>query len=251
MHRGPPRFDAVRSGTWDIVVQMPAEFDEYSNDYEKLVTDPVRTSFGGGNSEFFHRRKMDLLLRFFERRGLTPSRMSWLDVGCGRGELLKLGRPHFLACSGCDPSSGMLSSAGLTIEVRPQTSATGIPFDSQAFDLVTAVCVYHHVLPADRLDLTSEIRRVLKPGGMFIMIEHNPLNPVTRLVVSRVPLDRDAQLLSASTARSISSNAGLKPFRTEYFLYFPKSVYEKIGRIENGLMRFPLGGQYASYALNG
>jgi ubiquinone/menaquinone biosynthesis C-methylase UbiE len=70
-----------------------------------------------------------------------------LDVGCGRGELLELGRPHFLSCSGCDPSSGMLSAAASAIEVRPQTSPTEIPFDSQAFDLVTAACVYHHVVP--------------------------------------------------------------------------------------------------------
>jgi ubiquinone/menaquinone biosynthesis C-methylase UbiE len=228
---------------------MPAEIDDYSSDYEKLVTDPVRSSFGGGSSEFFHKRKMELLLRFFRRRGLRPSAMSWLDVGCGRGELLELGRPHFRECAGCDPSSGMLSAAGAAIEVRPQTSATGVPFDSQAFDLVTAVCVYHHVVPEDRLELTKEIRRVLRPGGMFVMIEHNPLNPVTKLVVSRVPLDKDAQLLSARTARSISTTAGLEPVRTEYFLYFPKSLYEKIGRVENSLIGLPLGGQYASYSL--
>jgi hypothetical protein len=83
------------------------------------------------------------------------------------------------------------------------------------------------------------------------MIEHNPLNPVTKLVVSRIPLDRDAQLLSASAARSIASRAELRPFRTEFFLYFPRSFYERIGRIENGLIRLPLGGQYASYALRG
>lgn len=228
---------------------MPAEFDEYSSDYEKLVTDPVRSSFGGGGSEFFHKRKMELLLRFFSRQGLRPSEISWLDVGCGRGELLELGKPHFRQCKGCDPSAGMLSAADSTIEVRTQTTSTGIPFDSEAFDLVTAVCVYHHVVPEERVALTKEIHRVLKPGGMFVMIEHNPLNPVTKFVVSRVPLDKDAQLLSARTSRSIESAAGLRPFRTEYFLYFPKSVYEKIGRIENHLIGLPMGGQYASYSV--
>ncbi len=226
---------------------MPAEFDEYSHDYEKLVTDPLRTSFGGG-SDFFHRRKMDLLLRFFKRQGLSPERMSWLDVGCGRGELLELGRPYFQTCVGCDPSSGMLSETQSAVEVREQTSATAVPFASGTFDLVTAVCVYHHVAPADRTQLTADIRRVLKPGGIFLMIEHNPLNPVTKMVVRRVPLDRDAQLLSARTARSISAAAGMTPFRTEYFLYFPKAVYEKIGRLENGLIGLPMGGQYASYS---
>lgn len=228
---------------------MPAEFDEYSGDYDKLVTDSIRSKFGGGNSDFFHKRKIELLLRFFRRKGMTPAKLSWLDVGCGRGELLGLGRAHFSLCAGCDPSAGMLEASASEIEVRQQTSATTIPFDSNEFDLATAVCVYHHVLPRDRVALTQEIGRVLKPGGMFIMIEHNPINPVTRLSVSRIPLDRDAQLLTAATARSISSSAGLTPFRTEYFLYFPKGLYEKLGRIENVLGWFPLGGQYASYAV--
>ena len=80
------------------------------------------------------------------------------------------------------------------------------------------------------------------------MIEHNPLNPVTKLVVSRVPLDKDAQLLSARAARCLTAAAGLQPFPTEYFLYFPKSIYAKLGRIERMLRWLPLGGQYASYA---
>lgn len=230
------------------MVVMSAEFDKFSKDYENLVTDPVRTSFGGGSSEFFHTRKIELLLRFLKRRDMQPSKTSWLDVGCGQGELLKLGRGHFRECYGCDISEGMLSAASYGIEVRPQIAATSIPFDSSTFDLVTAVCVYHHVLPEDRMGLTSEVRRVLKRGGIFVMIEHNPLNPVTKLVVSRVPLDKDAQLLSARAARYLTSAAGLKPFPTEYFLYFPKSIYAKLGRIENMLGWLPLGGQYASYA---
>lgn len=228
---------------------MSAEFDQFSGDYERLVTDPVRTRFGGGNSDFFHQRKIELLLGFLKRKGLQPSGMAWLDVGCGQGELLKLGSGHFLRRCGCDPSEGMLASADSGIEVRSQPVATNLPYDSAAFDLVTAVCVYHHVLPQDRVALTEEIRRVLKPGGTFVMIEHNPLNPVTKLVVSRVPLDKDAQLLSARAARAICSAAGLHPFSTEYFLYFPKSLYQQVGRVETMLRGFPLGGQYASYAL--
>jgi SAM-dependent methyltransferase len=227
---------------------MSAEFDRFSKDYESLATDPVRTSFGGGSSEFFNTRKMDLLLRFLKRRDMQPSEMSWLDVGCGQGTLLKLGGGNFRECYGCDLSEGMLSAASYDIEVRHQIAATSIPFDSSTIDLVTAVCVYHHVLPEDRIGLTSEIHRVLKPGGMFVMIEHNPLNPVTQLVVSRVPLDKDAHLLSARAARHLTSAVGLKPFPTEYFLYFPKSIYAKLGRIENMLGWLPLGGQYASCA---
>jgi SAM-dependent methyltransferase len=144
----------------------------------------------------------------------------------------------------------MLATGNSSFEVRRQMSPAGIPFDSQAFDLVTAVCVYHHVQPTDRLDLTAEIRRVLKPGGLFVMIEHNPFNPITQAVVNNVPIDKDAKLLSARRARSLASAAGLQPVGVEYFLYFPKFLYSPMRHLESLLRRFPLGGQYACYALN-
>jgi len=226
---------------------MAEEFDQYSHDYEHLVTDSIRDSFGGG-SEFYNARKMDLLLRFFRRGGRQTSPMAWLDVGCGQGDLLGMGKPYFSRVAGCDPSAGMLSAVQ-GIEVKRQPSATELPYESASFDFVTAVCVYHHVIPEERVKLTNEVGRVLRSGGIFAMIEHNPYNPVTQLVVSRVPVDKDAQLLSSRSARRVESAAGLKPFRTEYFLYLPKPLYQRAGRLENLIDWFPLGGQYAAYAL--
>jgi SAM-dependent methyltransferase len=226
---------------------MPEEFDHHAEAYEELVYNPVRAGFGGGGSEFFHIRKMDLLLRFLKRRGISPSSLAWLDVGCGRGDLLRLGEPHFRRTAGCDPSAGMLSACKNS-EVRVQPSATEVPFDTESFDIVTAVCVYHHVLPALRMELTLEIRRVLKKGGIFVMIEHNSFNPLTRFVVNRIPVDRDAQLLSAPVSRSVQQQAGLTPFRTEYFLFLPKLFYRFLGWTENMVTWLPLGGQYATYA---
>jgi len=229
---------------------MRSEFDQYAGDYENLVTEPVRTRFGGGTSDFFHARKMELLLKFLRKQGRDPSRTSWLDLGCGRGDLLDLGAADFTERAGCDPSEEMLSSVRPGLEIRRQSSPTTIPFDSGKFDLVTAVCVYHHVVPPDRVPLTAEIRRVLKPGGLLVIIEHNPLNPVTKAVVKRIPLDHDAQLLSARTAQKLVSAVGFRPLRTEYFLYFPKALYGSLGSIEGALGWLPLGGQYATFATN-
>ena len=66
---------------------------------------------------------------------------------------------------------------GVTVQQDPER----LPYGTGEFDLVTAVCVYHHVTVDDmRHKLTAEIRRVLKPGGIFCIIEHNPLNPATQ-----------------------------------------------------------------------
>jgi len=225
-------------------------FDQLSSSYEELLRDPLRDRFTGRESMFFHRRKADLIRLFYRRRGLATSDLRYLDVGCGKGTLLQLLRPDFEQAAGCDVSEGMMRQirpvAG--IETRVQKDALRIPFGDAEFDLVTAVCVYHHVPPAARRTLTSEIGRVLRPGGIFCMIEHNPFNPVTRLIVSRTPVDADALLLRVAEGRQLASEAGLAPLEHDYFLYFPQVLYRYLGRLEAVLAKVPLGGQYALFS---
>jgi hypothetical protein len=95
-----------------------------------------------------------------------------------------------------------------------------------------------------RLDFTREILRVLKPGGVFGLIEHNPLNPVTRLIVSRTPVDAGAHLLPARDARNLLSSAGFGAIETRYFLFLPERVHRYMPGVEDRLARIPLGGQY-------
>ena len=49
----------------------------------------------------------------------------------------------------------------------PERKASGfarrVPFEDASFDVVTMVCVYHHVDLADRPALTADVSRVLKP----------------------------------------------------------------------------------------
>ena len=222
-------------------------FDRLSPSYEELLRDPIRERFAGRESAFFHRRKADLIRRFFRRRGLSTARRRCLDVGCGHGELLGLLQTDFKQVAGCDVSEAMLQRVG-GIETRVQRDPLQIPFGNGEFDLVTAVCVYHHVPPPSRAILTAEIARVLRPGGIFCIIEHNPFNPVTRIIVSRTPVDADAILLPASQARKLATGARLAPLAQDYFLYLPQMLYRYLGRMEATLAKLPLGGQYALFS---
>jgi SAM-dependent methyltransferase len=223
------------------------EFDRYSGSYEELLKDPIRDRFTGSGQQFFHVRKRDLIREHFSSLGVEARRLRYLDIGCGKGELLSLLRDDFDTVAGCDPSPGMLSSSQ-GVETRVQENPGKIPFDDGVFDFVTAVCVYHHVPPSSRLALTGEVNRVLKPGGVFAIIEHNPYNPVTRLIVSRTPVDADAVLLRASEARKWMQAAGFTCDAPRYFLYFPETIYRRTGaRLENLLRGVPLGGQYAIF----
>lgn len=50
----------------------------------------------------------------------------------------------FAQATGCDPSTGMLSS-NVSFRTFEQPSSVELPFDDSSFDFVTAVCVMHHV----------------------------------------------------------------------------------------------------------
>lgn len=225
---------------------MDAEFDRYSSDYADLLQDPIRDRFASG-AQFFHERKWILLHDWCRALGCDTERETWLDVGCGRGELLHLGRSHFARAVGCDLSAGMLGEAD-GLEVIRQVAPDRLPFDDSSVGLATAVCVYHHVAPTDRSALCVDVWRVLRPGGLFCIIEHNPFNPATQLIVHRTPVDADARLLTAGATRRLLRHAGFVPAGTRYFLVFPEQLFRRAGRIEDALGWLPLGGQYAVLA---
>lgn len=224
---------------------MPAEFDGYAAEgYSKLLQDPIRERFAG--SEFFLQRKLVLLKELYQRYGARIESANWLDVGCGEGTLLRMGKPYFREVAGCDVSAGMIQHCE-GLNVQQQDSARQIPFDDGSFDLVTAICVYHHVEIVDRPALTSEISRVLKSRGIFCVIEHNPLNPVTRLIVRRSPIDSRAQLLTARKVRRLARIAGMEVLATRYFLFLPERFYSRMAWIEAKMSAVPLGGQYGVF----
>ena len=224
---------------------MSAEFDRYARDYENLLRDPIRDRFAAG-AEFFHLRKWLVIQDFLRRHSTRSKELCWLDVGCGKGELLHLGQAHFRTAMGCDPSAEMLRECG-GLAVTHQPEPARLPFDDRSFDFITAVCVYHHLGQAERVALTDEARRVLRPGGLFAIFEHNPANPATRLVVGRAPVDSNAVLLRARESRRLMRGAGLAPLETLYYLYLPQRLFEFAGRLERYLTRIPLGGQYAVF----
>jgi SAM-dependent methyltransferase len=142
----------------------------------------------------------------------------------------------------------LLGTSSPQIGYAPEDDPGRIPFGEATFDFVTAVCVFHHVPPAARAALVEEMRRVLKPGGTLAIVEHNPYNPVTRLIVSRTPVDADAVLLRSSETRHLLRQAELTVEEQRYFLYFPEWLYRRLGWLESTLGSIPLGGQYAVFA---
>jgi SAM-dependent methyltransferase len=226
----------------DNLPEKPTEFDYYADKYAELLYDPLRERFAGSD-RFFYERKFQVIQAFFKKRGTDTRMLTWLDVGCGQGQLLRLGRSHFAAATGTDQSLKMLESCS-DLEVRHQDLPERLPFESKSFNFITTVCVYHHVPEPQRLPFTQEVVRLLKPGGIFCLMEHNPLNPVTRLIVSRSPVDADAHLMSARRAKNLVASAACTVLDTRYFLLFPRRIHRYLAPLEHRLGRVPAGGQY-------
>jgi len=222
------------------------EFEKYASSYAELLDDPMRNRFAK-DPMHFHRRKSILLQAMLRRSGIDSEALRWLDVGCGQGELLSLAGNHFASAVGCDPSQGMLPP-NAPFRTVVQTSLVELPFEDESVDMVTAVCVYHHVHGVARTLLTEEIRRVLRPGGLCCIIEHNPWNPVTRAIVRRCPVDVDAQLLTAPETTRLLEASGFRRLATDFFLYLPESLFRNFGIVEGIFSKVPLGGQYALMA---
>jgi SAM-dependent methyltransferase len=225
--------------------QINAEFDSFADNYEELLSDPIRDRFAK-SSEYFHRCKLNALLRYLKKEDKDPQSLTWLDLGCGRGDLLHLGSSKFRAAYGCDVSPASLKYCN--VPVRVQESPTSIPFAARSFDVVTAACVYHHVDSGERIALTESARSVLRTGGIFGIFEHNPYNLLTQIIVRRSPVDVNAVLLYPSETIALMKRAGFNKIAVFYYLFFPE-----IGKgimvpfLESWLHWLPLGGQYAVF----
>lgn len=221
-----------------------SEFDAYKDSYAKQINQAIR--FSGQNLDFFTKAKCDIIVgRSAALLGGRASRV--LDVGCGHGlihRFLKEAMPE-AAIHGIDIASSVIDEAKKNNEGIDYSVFDGknIPFDRGVFDIAYTICVLHHVPPHERLNLLKEMFRAVRPGGLVIVIEHNPLNPLTQYIVKTCPLDENAILLwPGEVKRMIRKNAGLNTY-LRFFLFTPFSA-RPFRLLDRALAFLPIGAQY-------
>lgn len=217
-------------------------FDAFASDYESALADPWRERFAE-SSDFFIHQKCRAMLREVERDEAAPARPPLaLDVGCGRGPAVAfLDRRWRMV--GTDVSVEMIRQAPRRLKLAVQ-EAFALPFRDDTFDVVFAFCVYHHLARPDHARHLRELVRVARRGGRVFVFEHNPINPVTRLVFRRAPIDRGCTMIAASDLRATFGRAGLTSLRTGYVLFAPEAVARWTAGLEHAFRWMPLGGQY-------
>jgi len=215
-----------------------AEFDQFASNYKSVLDRSA--ALGGESSEYFTRYKavyIDQLL------GAAPAKI--LDFGCGVGILsaeLAQHRPQDVV-HGYDVSSASLD------QVAPELRSRGLFTNKldelhRDYGLIVLSNVMHHIPPPERRTTIVDLAARLAPNGRLLVIEHNPLNPLTRWVVAHCEFDDDAVLLWPGEVRGYFSAADLRAPRRDYMLFFPRALSSLRG-LEKSLRWLPLGAQYA------
>jgi SAM-dependent methyltransferase len=222
---------------------MKVDYDELRDSYASELDRAV--SFSGQDAHFYTRLKALALLDLARRRLGEPARLSALDVGCGVGLTDRhlagrLGRLTGVDVAAAAVAEAARRNAGVRYEAY---DGRRLPFGDREFDLVFAVNVVQVVEPAERPGMVAEMARVARPGGLVVAFEHNPWNPLTRLVVRRCSFGGDARMLRRREARALLAGAGLEPDESRYVVFFPWNG-RRFRRLERRLGRVPLGAQY-------
>jgi ubiquinone/menaquinone biosynthesis C-methylase UbiE len=128
--------------------------------------------------------RYDQEMDFFERKLLGPEHRVWacdhavgetLEVALGTG----LNLPHYppdVRLTGLDLSPEMLAIAKARAErlgraiTIDEGDAQNLPFADSSFD--TVVCTYALCSVLDDAAAIAEMKRVLKPGGRLILLDH-------------------------------------------------------------------------------
>jgi ubiquinone/menaquinone biosynthesis C-methylase UbiE len=102
-----------------------------------------------------------------------------LEVGCGTGSLLlaiKHAHPD-VEVVGLDPdpkaltrAKGKADAEGVTIELDRGFS-DALPYPPASFDRVLSSLMFHHLPAEEKESMLTEVRRVLKAGGTFHMLD--------------------------------------------------------------------------------
>ncbi len=222
---------------------MGQEFDRFSESYRRDMEEAM--AFCTRDHDYFVQAKAHHLVTLAQAFLGPPAGLRALDVGCGMGFVEVLLAPQFSRVAGVDIAEDEIQHAR---HAAPQASFSvydgeKLPFGDGEFDLVFCINVFHHILPDRRPAMLQEMKRVIRSGGLAVLFEHNPWNPLTRLVVARCAFDRNASLLTRRCARRLLEQGGFQRIRQSYILFLPFRSRAS-HRLDRRLGWLPLGAQY-------
>ena len=104
-----------------------------------------------------------------------------LDLCCGSGQATEVLVRHSQNVVGLDASPLSLKRAQHNVPQAEYVEAFAekMPFGNDEFDVVHTSAALHEMNPVQLRQILEEVYRVLKPGGVFALVDfHRPRNPL-------------------------------------------------------------------------
>ncbi len=233
--------DIARQSTGST--RMQAEFDLLADEY--CMLHKANVAITGESLEYFAEYKIADLSEMLNRLRLPTSKI--LDFGSSIGNSLPYFRKYFssseVSCADVSARSIEIAQSRFPGQENYILIDKNIPLPTASQDVIFSACVFHHIPHDEHLYWLAELRRITKPGGVLVIFEHNPLNPLTRHFVDTCPLDMNARLIRGSTMRQRALAGGWEDARVDYRLFFP-AMLRLLRPLEKHLGWLSLGAQY-------
>lgn len=156
----------------------------------------------------------------------TPQNATVIDLGCGPGTILRLIRlkRSDLELTGADIDPNIISIAkkeaeGMNIQFNV-ASIDQVPFEKQSADLVVSCLMFHHLDEDVKRRAMMEIRRILKPNGIFLLCDFSVpkyawLTPIASLLL-RIEHEAPKQLHGQLFELARQANMKIETIATFY-----------------------------------
>ena len=165
----------------------------------------------------FYQAVHQRLLEYIELR----QEANILDIGCGTGKLLNNLASQFpdLRGTGLDFSPEMLNQARESRSHRPRLifvrgNAESLPFAEEQFDAVFNTISFLHYQKPERV--LSEVKRVLRPGGRFYLVDSSWKSQQEPIYISFSP--KGVKFYSPELREQMGTEVGLNCVGHEHLI---------------------------------
>lgn len=223
-----------------------AEFDKFAEEYKSIHARNIKLS--GEKPDFFAEYKVFDTALLAKKYQLNNSSIRIMDFGAGVGNSVPFFKKHFLnADLVClDVSEKSLEIAKERFPNQAEFvlfDGRRIPYDNDTFDVVFVACVFHHIDASQHNLFLKEILRVLVSGGILVIFEHNPYNPLTLQAVNTCVFDKNAKLIKARDFKHRLMVNDFKNVLVKYRIFFPRAL-KRARFLEPFMTWIPFGAQY-------
>lgn len=146
-----------------------------SEESARIYDFQVETLFSGTAAAM---RRQALVPIAVHLKGRDQRQFNLLDVACGTGRLLSDVKSNWpkLRATALDLSPNYIEAARKTLKpwrdiAFIEANAEQMPLSDASQDIVTAVFLFHELPPKVRPTVVAEVARVLKPGGIFVLLD--------------------------------------------------------------------------------